>query len=214
MKRKGPTSANTISRLPKYIRLMEELEAQGFDHISSGSIARILGMTASQVRQDLTQFGSYGAQGYGYNVEGLKSNLKRVMGLHRQHNVAIMGAGSIGKTLLCHMRFQENNYHVVAAFDTNEELIGKSLNGTPVYHPCQLDAVHAITPIDICVLSVSAEHAKMCARQIEKAEIPAIWNLTNVDLALKGNTVIVENMHFLDSLFGLTYYLEESRPGV
>lgn len=214
MKYNKIVSGNTVARLPKYIRLLNDLEQRDVDHVSSGEIGRLLGLTPSQVRQDLSCFGSFGAQGYGYNVPRLKHGLQSIMGLDRTHNVVIMGAGSIGKALLCHMRFKENNYRVVAAFDVNKELIGSELNGTKVYHPEQLKYLHEKCPIDICVLTVPAEQAKHTAKTIADLGISAIWNLTNVDLGLQHRNVVVEDMHFLDSLFSLTFYLEEAQDAV
>lgn len=208
MKMNRVVSGNTVSRLPKYIRLLDELDRQGIDRVSSGRIGQLLGITPSQVRQDLSHFGSYGSQGYGYGVQGLSNGLKKVMGLDCMHRVAVVGAGSIGKALLCHLQFEEYNYRVVAAFDTDRNLIGTEVGGTMVYHPNELGRIHQETPIDICVLTVPADAAKMSAGMIAKLGIPAIWNLTNVDLGLNQQNVIVEDMHFLDSLFCLTYYLE------
>lgn len=204
-------SQNTVSRLPKYIRLLSELENTGVERVSSANIGQLLGMTPSQIRQDLSSFGSYGAQGYGYSVSTLKEGLEKVMGLNIRHNVAVLGVGSIGHAFLCHMNFNASNYNVVAAFDINEEIIGTEVNGIPVYHADTLSDIHSQTPIDICILAVPSDRAVKCAKETAKIGIPAIWNLTNVDLALNDCDVVVEDMHFLDSLYSLTFYLEEMR---
>lgn len=209
MKMNRLVSGNTVNRLPKYIRLLDELGRQGISRVSSSEIGRLLGITPSQVRQDLSNFGTYGSQGYGYGVQGLCNGLKSVMGLDHTHRVVIVGAGSIGKALLCHLQFENYHYCVAAAFDTDRNLIGTEIGGTTVYHPDELERIHREKPIDICVLAVPAEAAKMSASIVAKMGIPAIWNLTNVDLGLNQQNIIVEDMHFLDSLFCLTYYLKE-----
>lgn len=211
MKLNRAVPGNTVYRLPKYIRLLDDLEKRGIERVSSGNIGQLLGLTPSQVRQDLSIFGNYGAQGYGYSVHTLKEQLKIVMGIDHPHNIAIMGLGSIGNAFLCHMNFSENNYHVVAAFDIKEELIGSEINGTKIYHPDTLSEIHNITPIDICILSVPSDKARISAEEIRKIGIPAIWNLTNVDLGLKEHDIVVEDIHFLDSLYSLTFYLKEHR---
>ena len=211
MKLNRAVSVNTVYRLPKYIRLLDEMEKRGIDRISSSNIGQLLGLTPSQVRQDLSSFGSYGAQGYGYSVHTLKEELKIVMGLNRTHNIVFMGLGSIGTAFLCHMNFRDNNYSVVAAFDVREDLIGTEVNHTKVLHPSELAAVHKETPIDICILAIPAEKAKDVAKEISRIGIPAIWNLTNVDLGLNDSKTVVEDIHFLDSLYSLTFYLKEER---
>lgn len=201
-------STNTIGRLPKYLRCLQELEDQGISRVSSTGIAERLSLTPSQIRQDLAQFGSFGAQGYGYDVKLLANCIREILGINKSHNVIIVGVGSIGRALLTHLEFQGNNYHVVAGFDTDYGVIGKTVNDTPVYHVDELIDFLGEVDVDLCVLAVPKEHAKHTALSLAKNGVPAIWNLTNVDLELGNYDVLVENMHFLDSLFSLTFYLE------
>lgn len=201
-------SQNTINRLPKYLRCLQELAEDGRTRVSSAGIAERLGLTSSQVRQDLSRFGSYGSQGYGYDVETLMRSIREILGIDRTHKVIVVGVGSIGRTLMKHLDFEGNNYELVAGFDTNPMLIGTQVHDTPIYSAEELNAFLAETQVDLCVLAVPQADAKRVALHLAKNGIPAIWNLTNVDLELDLFPVVVENVHFLDSLFSLTFQLE------
>lgn len=203
-------SPNTINRLPKYLRYLSGIYANGEDRISSFKMAEDMDLTASQIRQDLSQFGSYGAQGYGYQVPRLIHELKKILGIDNPHNVIAVGVGSIGRALLTHLNFTEHNYSVCAGFDIDPEIVGTTINGIPIYHADKLKEFLKMTPVDICILAVPASIAKETAGSIVEQGIPAIWNMTNVDLGLSHMKAIVEDLHFLDSLFALTYYLNEN----
>lgn len=210
MKVNGGVSYNTVARLPKYLRCLQEIEETGVDRVSSTEIANRLNLTPSQVRQDLSRFGTYGAQGYGYNVKSLSSGIRKILGIDKTHRVIMIGVGSVGSALLKHLEFRENNYCVIAGFDTNPELIGKIINGTPIYHADSLQVFLNNNKVDLCVLAVPKKHARQTALMVAKAGTPALWNLTNVDLELGDQEILIEDIHFLDSLFSLTFYLENA----
>ena len=199
-------SDRTINRLPKYLHYLEEMEAKGIDRVSSASIARALGTTASQVRQDLSAFGSYGAQGYGYSIERLRDEIKGILGIDLPHRVAVIGIGSLGHALIEHLDFSKHNFHVFAGFDIDPGLIGTSVNDVPIYSMDDLRTVLMEHHVDVCVLTVPKTVAKGVATQLEKLKVPAIWNFTNVNLSLSED-IVVQNIDFLDSLFVLSYYM-------
>jgi len=203
-------SPNTISRLPRYLRHLRSLEKSGYERTSSAHMANNMSTTASQVRQDLSAFGTYGSQGYGYNITHLASEIEKILGLHTSHKIAVIGVGGIGKALLEHMDFAKYHYHVTAAFDVNPELIGTEINGVKVYSIDCLPEMMKRHPVDICMLTVSTEAAEVVAKILYRCGVPAIWNFTNVDLNLEHTDMLVQNVNFYDSLFALTYYLEES----
>jgi len=208
MKNHFPISPNVINRIPKYLRYLHNLKNSGVERTSSAQIAQLMGTTPSQVRQDLSAFGSFGSQGYGYNVNSLIFEINRIIGLNQKHNIAVIGVGGIGHALLEHMEFEEYNYQVCAAFDISPELIGTYVNGIEIQHINSLhDAVKKYS-IDICMLTVPQKSAKEIASKLVSLGIPAIWNFTNEDLGLRRNDVIIQDVNFLDSLFTLTYYLE------
>lgn len=207
----GSVSPNVINRMPKYLRCLRAAQERGEKRISSAQIAAALGTTASQVRQDLTVFGSYGSQGYGYNIALLAGEIERILGIDAPHEIAVVGVGGIGRALLEHMDFKRYHYHVTAAFDVNPALVGTTVNGVPVYHMQDFARVIGENPVDICMLTVPKSAAMEVARQAYACHVPALWNFSDEDLKLSGLDMVVQNVNFLDSLFTLTYYLEDSK---
>lgn len=210
MKRYVSVSPSVVNRMPKYLSCIQEARAAGIEKISSTQIARMLGFTASQVRQDFSTFGSYGAQGYGYNASLLEREIKKILGLHERHNVVMIGIGSIGHALLEHMNFESYNYRVCAGFDVDPFLVGTSVNGVEIRSYEELPQYLRENNIDICILSVSGPAAKKVANILYELGVRAIWNFTNENLGLDDTDIIVQNVNFWESLFALTYYLEES----
>lgn len=204
-----PVSERTISRMPKYLHYLNNLKENGVDRVSSASIAEALGTTASQVRQDLSAFGSYGAQGYGYSIDRLSAEIKGILGIDTSYRVAIIGIGSLGHALLEHLEFEKYGYHVVAGFDIDCDLIGTEINHVPIYSMDDLADVMKQQEIDICVLTVSRGSAKQVASYLERLGVSAIWNFTNEKLEI-GESVAVENIDLIDSLFVLTYYMNRN----
>lgn len=213
MKNHISISPNIINRIPKYLRLLHNMKNNGVDRTSSAQIAQLMGTTPSQVRQDLSAFGSFGSQGYGYNVNSLIFEIDRILGLNEKHNIAVIGVGGIGRALLEHMEFEEYNYQVCAAFDISPELVGTYVNGIEIQHIDSINETVRKFDIDICMLTVPQKSAKEVASKLVRLQIPAIWNFTNEDLDLDRNDVVVQDVNFLDSLFTLTYYLENTVQG-
>ena len=121
-----------IRRLPRYYRYLGELLDNNIKRISSGELSRRMGLTASQVRQDLNHFGEFGQQGYGYNVEVLHKEVARILGIDQIHNIIIIGAGHLGQALVNYTNFEKRGFHVVALFDVDEKIIGKTIGGKVV----------------------------------------------------------------------------------
>ena len=208
MKTKAVISHNTILRLPRYLHLLEELRGRYSERTSSSEMARLLGMTPSQVRQDLASFGSYGSQGYGYHIETLAEEIKKILGLHKRHSIAVIGVGCIGRAMIEHLDYEAYNYEVHAAFDVREDLIGTVINDVTVQDAGSMEAWFAAHGADICILAVPSERARSVAGQLSKFGVPAIWNFTNADLTQAAPNCVIENVDFRNSLFTLTYYLE------
>ena len=166
-------------------------------------------MTASQVRQDLSAFGNYGAQGYGYDIEKLIANICEIIGVYQPHSIAVVGVGCIGRALLEHMDFTSYNYRVCAAFDIDPNVIGTTINGVQVYSIDVIEEILQRHRVDICMLTVSKSAAKSVASKLNQLKVRGIWNFTNVNLGLDKTETVVENVDFLDSLLTLTYYLKK-----
>lgn len=208
--KKDKISSAVIRRLRRYYRHLDELLRAGTVRISSGSLAKSMGLTASQIRQDLSCFGGFGQQGYGYNVERLRAEVADILGMNRDHTVAILGAGNLGRALMENFPFAYNGFRLTAAFDVAPELVGSRLSGTPVYHVDTLEDYLGENPVNVCVLTVPAGAAEAMARRAASCGVAGIWNFTNVELPQQDMPgVQIEDVHFADSLLTLSYMISE-----
>ena len=211
--KKDKISSAVIRRLPRYYRHLDELLRAGTVRISSSSLAKSMGLTASQIRQDLSCFGGFGQQGYGYNVERLRAEVADILGMNRDHTVAILGAGNLGRALMENFPFSANGFRLVAAFDVDPALVGGALSGTPVYHVDILEDYLKANPVSVCVLTVPAGAAERTARRVAACGVTGIWNFTNVELPKQDMPdVQIEDVHFADSLLTLSYMISEDAP--
>ena len=211
--KKDKISSAVIRRLPRYYRHLDELLRRGTMRISSSSLANSMGLTASQIRQDLSCFGGFGQQGYGYNVERLRTEVADILGMNRDHTVAILGAGNLGRALMENFPFKSNGFRLTAAFDVDPELVGTRISGTPVYHADTLEGHLEERPVSVCVLTVPAGVAEATARRLARCGVTGIWNFTNVELSQQDMPgVQIEDVHFADSLLTLSYMISEEEP--
>jgi redox-sensing transcriptional repressor len=208
--RKEKISGAVIRRLPKYYRFIDNLYYDGITRISSQALGKALGFTASQIRQDLSRFGEFGQQGYGYSVEKLRSEIAGILGMYRGHRAILVGSGNLGRALIRNFSFDKYGFTMVAAFDLDPEMVGTEIQGVPVYHVGELEEwVTRIRP-DVAVLTTPRSVASRTANRLVAAGVHGIWNFTNIELKLdKPEDVIVENVHFADSLMSLSYYIAE-----
>ena len=204
-----PISDHVIRRLPRYLRKLEELAASDITRVSSSELARSLGLTATQVRQDLSAFGSFGHQGYGYSVCELQAEIAKILGMNRRHQAILIGVGNIGDALLEKFAFHDWGVQLAAAFDIKSALIGTVRHGVPVCNVAALPNYLSENPTDIAVLCVPKDQAIPMTEMLTSLGIDAIWNFTNVDIVGPRSRVIVENVHFSDSLLSLSYFLAE-----
>ncbi len=208
--RKEKISSAVIHRLPRYYRHLDDLYCSGTVRISSGALAKSMGLTASQIRQDLSCFGGFGQQGYGYNVERLRGEVADILGMNRDHTILILGAGNLGRALIENFSFRANGFRLVAAFDVDPVLVGTRLGGVPVYHMDMLEEYMREHKVNVGVLTVPASVALDTARRLAAYGVEGIWNFTNVELPENEMTgVHVENVHFADSLLTLSYMISE-----
>ena len=203
------TSDCTIRRLPKYYRRLDELKKQGFERISSARMGEIMGYTSSQIRQDYACFGAFGQQGYGYKISEMFSNLGSIMGMDRAYSAIIIGAGNIGRALVCNYDFRDFGIELKAVFDTDTDLIGKPLGTLTVSDAAYLPRFLDENDITIAVLCVPATKATEMARILSEHRVAGIWNFTNADISSFENNSVIENIFFSDSLLNLSYHLAE-----
>lgn len=207
-------SQAVIGRLPRYFRYLGELKDEGVERISSQDLSELMKVTASQIRQDFNNFGGFGQQGYGYNVEYLYNEIGKILGLDKQHNFIIIGAGNLGRALGNYMNFERRGFIFKGMFDQNPELVGKDVRGIKVMSMDKLDRFVAENDIDIAVLTIPKTGAVGVAEQLVKNGIKAIWNFAHVDLNVPEG-IQVENVHLSDSLMKLSYninrYMKSNR---
>lgn len=199
-------SLPVIKRLPKYYRYLTNLSADGKDKISSSELAHMMGTTASQVRQDFNCFGGFGQQGYGYNVPELRRHIGQILGLNRDYRMVIVGAGNMGQALMSYDGFREMHFDMVAAFDSDPALIGRSVRGLVIRDVQELPQALDAQPVDIGIVAVPEAAAQAVCDQLVAGGVHAIWNFAPIDLSA-GPDVAINNVHLSDSLLVLTYAL-------
>lgn len=197
-------SQAVIGRLPRYFRYLGELKDKGVERISSQDLSELMKVTASQIRQDFNNFGGFGQQGYGYNVEYLYKEIGKILGLDRQHNFIIIGAGNLGRALGNYMNFERRGFIFRGMFDTDSELIGREVRGVRVMPMEELEHFIRGNDIDIAVLTLPKEGAVSVAERLARTQVRAIWNFAHVDLNVPAG-IQVENVHLSDSLMKLSY---------
>ncbi len=199
-------SMAVIKRLPRYYRYLEELLDNGVDKISSNELSVKMNVTASQIRQDLNNFGGFGQQGYGYNVEYLHNEIARILCIDIPHSMVIVGAGNLGRAIANYANFEKRGFVVKGMFDCNPELIGKECRGAVVMPMEELPDFIRNNNIDILALTIPKTGANQVAQIAVEAGIKGIWNFAHMDLSVPDN-VVVENVHLSESLMTLSYNL-------
>ena len=198
-------SQAVIRRMPRYYRYLGELLEEGVERISSNDLSNRMQVTASQIRQDLNNFGGFGQQGYGYNVQYLCDGIGKILGLTQTHNIIVMGAGNLGQAITNYVKFERLGFRIIALFDVNPDLKRQNVRGIPIYMMDELDEFVAKNEIDIAALTLPKEKADETAKHLVDLGIHAIWNFAHVDLDLMDRRVVIENVHLSDSLMQLSY---------
>ncbi|MFI3252820.1 MAG: redox-sensing transcriptional repressor Rex [Eubacteriales bacterium] len=205
MGRNNKVSTAVIRRLPRYYRYLSELQNKGTTRISSGALGKAMGLTASQIRQDLSCFGEFGQQGYGYTVSSLREEVAEIMGITRGNRAIILGVGNLGRALLENFPFGEYGFQIMAAFDVNPLVVGTQLQDVPVYDVSELSSFLEKEPVSVGVITVPKNMAQKTAENLVKCGIQGIWNFTNEEISV--DSVVVESVHFSDSLLALSYMI-------
>ncbi len=198
-------SQAVIRRLPRYYRYLGDLLMQGTERISSNELSVKMNSTASQIRQDLNNFGGFGQQGYGYNVKYLHEEIGKILGLDKVHNMIIIGAGNLAKAIVRYDKFERLGFPTLAMFDVNPELFGTTINGIKVYSLDELETFVRENKVDIAALTLPKQNAIDAANKLVGLGVKSIWNFAHVDLEFDDEDVVVENVHLSDSLMQLSY---------
>jgi len=202
-------SSAVIRRLPRYYRYLGELMENDVVRISSKELSERMKVTASQIRQDLNNFGGFGQQGYGYNVEYLYTEIGKILGLDRSYKVIIVGAGNLGQALANYTDFEKRGFEIAGIFDVNPRLIGMTIRGIEVKSMDDLEDYVKEKNVDIAALTLPKTKAPAVAADLVKWGVKAIWNFAPTDLNLPAD-VVVENVHLAESLMRVSYNLKVS----
>ena len=194
-------SQAVVSRLPRYFRYLGELKDEGVERISSQELSKLMRVTASQIRQDFNNFGGFGQQGYGYNVEYLYTEIGKILGLDQTHRLIIIGAGHLGQAIANYMNFERRGFLIKGLFDADPDLAVRPME--------ELEQFIQVNNIDIGVLTIPKDGAAAVSDRLVKCGIKAIWNFAHLDLDVP-DSVQVENVHLSDSLMKLSYNIRNS----
>jgi len=205
-------SSAVITRLPRYYRYLGELLEEGVERISSQELSVRMKVTASQIRQDLNNFGGFGQQGYGYNVQKLYDEIGKILGIGLTHNMIVVGAGHLGQAIANYANYGKRGFVINALFDVNPDLAGYSVNSAPVLPLSKLEDYLQENDVKIAAICIPKTHAGDVAKRLAAGGVKAIWNFSHLDLDVPDD-VIVENVHLSESLMKLSYKLNYKEEG-
>ena len=208
--KKQKISDAVIHRLPRYYRYLDDLHNKGVVRISSSSLGAKMDITASQIRQDLSCFGEFGQQGYGYNVAELRAEIGHILGIDKGHRLIVIGAGHLGHALLQNFDFEKVGFQVDSAFDVSPELIGTSIRGVTIRSMDELEDYVAQFRPNVAVLTVPQNVAQPLASRLIDLGIKGFWNFTTVELSSHEPDVFFEDIHFVDTLLTLSYRISRN----
>ena len=201
-----------IQRLPRYYRYLGELLSTGVDRISSSDFSKLMGVTASQIRQDLNNFGGFGQQGYGYNVKNLYEEIGKILGIDRVHNIIVIGAGNFGKARAGYSDFERRGFRIKALFDKDASKVGKTYSGIEILPMDSIKDYIRDNNIEIAALTVPKDSAIELANELKDTGIKGIWNFAHTDLDVPED-IVVENVHLSESIMRLSYNMKSRSIG-
>lgn len=202
-------SKSVIKRLPRYYRFLGELQNLGMTKISSRELSQKMGLTASQIRQDLNCFGGFGQQGYGYNIEILREQIANILGIDYPKSTILIGMGNMGRAVTMHVNFESKGFRLIGLFDCKESLVGQVVKNLPIRSTSSLDEFCRENRPEVAILCVPKAAAAQIAGQLIKLGVKGFWNFSHYDIAFEHPEVKVENVHLGDSLMTLSYRLSE-----
>lgn len=194
-----------IRRLPKYYRYLSDLSDAGVTRISSKELAMKMGLTASQIRQDLNCFGGFGQQGYGYDVANLYSAIGEILGVDNSYPAVLVGCGNLGKAIALFVQSSQSPFKMIAGFDVASDLVGTSLNSIPILHSSEIGSFCCKNEIKAAFLCLPTESTKLVVAQLYEKGVRYFCNFTHYNINIKYKDAVVENVHITDSLLTLCY---------
>lgn len=206
MKDHEKISSAVIKRLPRYRRYLEDLLKKNVDRISSSELSIQMGYTASQIRQDLNNFGGFGQQGYGYNIKELYNQIGIILGLNQEYKMIIIGSGNLGQAIANYTHYYKEGFKVCAMFDINPRLIGLVINDIEVMDYNHISEFLKANNVDIGIICTNKDSAQEVADKLSEGNVSGIWNFAPMDIAVRED-IALENAHLSDSLHSLTYHM-------
>lgn len=205
MKNNNSIPRSVISRLPRYYRFLGILQKEGIEKISSKNLAQRLGLTASQIRQDLNHFGGFGQQGYGYNIEDLRKSIGQIIGVDNGHSVILVGAGNLGRAIAQHLNFQTKGFMLSGIFDSDEALEGIEINNMKIMNFNSVEEFCKKNKPTAAILCIPSVAGAAVTEKLVQCGIKAFWNFSHYNINDDFPDVLVENVHLNDSLMTLCY---------
>lgn len=198
-------SLPVIKRLPKYYRYLSDMHKNGVVKVSSSELAKIMGTTASQVRQDFNCFGGFGQQGIGYHVDVLLREITNLLFSEKKLDTILIGTGRLGRAISGYLTAEAKGYQLIAAFDKNPEEIGRQLSGVDILDIADLESFCKEHHPEVAVLCIPRQSAQELAPSLVALGIKGYWNFSHYDLSVVYDGITVENVHLGDSLMSLGY---------
>ena len=200
-------SNSVIKRLPRYYRFLGELKELGMTKISSRELSERMGLTASQIRQDLNCFGGFGQQGYGYNIEILRTEIATILGIDRPKTAILIGMGNLGRAVTMHVNFESKGFRLIGLFDCKESLVGQVVKNLPIRNTSLIDEFCRENRPEVAILCIPKAAAGKTCEQLIKLGVKGFWNFSHFDIKMDNPDIMVENVHLGDSLMKLSYRL-------
>lgn len=210
MPKRDNVSMSVIRRLPRYYRFLSGLKEKGVTRISSTELSAKLGLTASQIRQDLNCFGGFGQQGYGYIVSQLCDEIANILGISNSYGAVLFGAGNLGRAIATHMSFQAEGFRLLGIFDSSPSKIGTMLGDKEVLNVAELEDFFQKEKPSMAVLCVPRDAVGDLADRLYRLGIRYFWNFSHYDISMRYPDVVVENVHLNDSLMTLCYRISNT----
>lgn len=202
-------SISVIRRLPRYYRFLYDLKENGITRISSRELSDKMGLTASQIRQDLNCFGGFGQQGCGYPVEQLYNEIGKIMGMHEHTPAILIGAGRLGRTLATQMKFESKGVGLIGIFDNAPAIVGSTVGALTVKSTDELAAFCELNKPEMAIMCIPKEAAPTVVEKLISLGVRGFWNFSHYDINFAHPEAVVENVHLGDSLMTLSYRLNQ-----
>ena len=210
MRNNNSIPKNVIARLPRYYRFLGMLLDEGLDRISSKDLSQRMGLTASQIRQDLNHFGGFGQQGYGYNIDQLRTEIGGIIGIDNYYKIILIGAGNLGRAVAQHLNFRKRGFELIGIFDSDEAQTGAVINHFEVRNFSEISSFCENNKPDAAILCIPSVAGKSVTQKLIECNIKAFWNFSHYNITEDYPDTVVENVHLNDSLMTLCYNITNS----